>query len=224
MKKLAIIGGVGAASTIAYAVIDAEKSNSSDYKFCGFINDKDEKKNIQGYHVLGGLKDIPKLLDQDYYIINTVYKIDGQVFRVNLFNDLKIPEEKLATFVHPKAYVAPNVSLNYGCVIMPNASVSSGVNFGINCRIMSGAMIGHDNAISDHSFFAANSTIGSHLEIGEASYIGLNSTLGGKLNIGKYSVIGMGSVVTKDVEPYSIVAGNPAKHMRYVNDKPESNL
>lgn len=221
MKKLAIIGGVGAASTIAYAVIDAEKKNLSEYKFCGFINDKDDKDIIQGYNVLGGLKDIPKLLAQDYHIINTVYKIDGQIFRVNLFNDLKIPKDRLATFIHPKAFVAANVKLSPGCVIMPNASVSSGVKFGINCRVMSGAMVGHDNNIMGHCFFAANSTVGSHLEIGKASYIGLNSTLGGKLNIGKYSVVGMGAVVTKNVEPYSIMAGNPAKHMRYVNDKPE---
>lgn len=218
MKKLAIIGGVGAASTIAYAVIDAEKYKTAEYKFCGFINDKDDQDIIQGYPVLGGLKDIVKLLEQDYYIINTVYKIDGQKFRVDLFNSLGIPKERLATFVHPKAYVAPNVNLNYGCIIMPNASVSSKVDFGINCRVMSGAMIGHDSTIGDHCFFAANSTVGSHLEFGEASYIGLNSTIGGKLKIGEYSVVGMGAVVTKDVKPYSIVAGNPARHMRYVKD------
>lgn len=35
------------------------------------------------------------------------------------------------------------------------------------------------------------------------------------VKIGSGSVIGMGSVVTKDVEPYSIVAGNPAKLIRY---------
>jgi len=220
MKKLAIMGGVGAASTIAYAVIDAERYDSSEYRFCGFINDKDGKDSIQGYEVLGGLKDVPRLLDEEYYIINTIYKIDGQQFRVHLFNELHIPEHMLATFVHPKAFVAPNVQLSPGCVIMPNATVSSGVRFGGNCRVMSGAMVGHDNTIGDHSFFAANATIGSHLDIGEAAYIGLNATLGGALNVGRYAVVGMGSVVTKHVEEYAIVAGNPARHMRYVNDKP----
>ena len=40
------------------------------------------------------------------------------------------------------------------------------------------------------------------------------------MKIGEFSVIGMGSVVTKDVQPYEIVAGNPAKHMRFVKDRP----
>lgn len=41
------------------------------------------------------------------------------------------------------------------------------------------------------------------------------------VNIGQGAVIAAGSVVTKDVEPYSIVGGNPAKHIKY---RFESNL
>jgi len=35
------------------------------------------------------------------------------------------------------------------------------------------------------------------------------------LRIGNGAVIGSGAVVTRDVEPYSIVVGNPARHLRY---------
>jgi serine acetyltransferase len=35
------------------------------------------------------------------------------------------------------------------------------------------------------------------------------------ITVGKGSIVGAGSVVTKNVEPYSIVAGNPAKIIRY---------
>jgi hypothetical protein len=35
------------------------------------------------------------------------------------------------------------------------------------------------------------------------------------ITIGHGAVIGTGAIVTKDVEPYSIVAGNPAKHIRW---------
>lgn len=51
-------------------------------------------------------------------------------------------------------------------------------------------------------------TIGNDVWIGEGAYIKAG------VNIGHGVVIGMGSVVTKDVEPYSIVAGNPAKTLR----------
>lgn len=221
MKKIAILGGLGAASTIAFAIVDAEKYKNAEYKFMGYINDKDSLETIQGYPILGGLNDINKLIKEDYYFINTIYKIDGQVERVKLFESLQIPQNRMATFVHPLAYVAPNVNLGAGTIIMPNAAVSSGVTFGINCRVMSGATIGHDNIIGDHSFFAANSTVGSHLQIGKVTYCGLNSTIGGKLTLGEFCVVGMGAVVTKNVSPYSIMIGNPAKHARFVNDKLE---
>jgi acetyltransferase-like isoleucine patch superfamily enzyme len=46
-------------------------------------------------------------------------------------------------------------------------------------------------------------------------WIGLNCTILDGLTIGNGAVIGAGSVVTKDIEPYSIVGGNPAKVIKY---------
>lgn len=52
----------------------------------------------------------------------------------------------------------------------------------------------------------------SKLYIGHDVWIGANVIITSKCNkIGNGAIIGAGSVVTKDVEPYTIVAGNPAK-------------
>ncbi|MFA6402601.1 MAG: CatB-related O-acetyltransferase [Salinivirgaceae bacterium] len=47
--------------------------------------------------------------------------------------------------------------------------------------------------------------------IGEDVWIGSNSVILAGVNIGRGSIIGAGSIVTKDIPPYSIVYGNPAK-------------
>ena len=46
--------------------------------------------------------------------------------------------------------------------------------------------------------------------------IGSNVTILGNVTIGEHALVGAGSVVTKDVPPYTIVAGNPARVLRKV--------
>jgi chloramphenicol O-acetyltransferase type B len=51
--------------------------------------------------------------------------------------------------------------------------------------------------------------------IGHDVWIGRNALIKQGVRIGNGAIVGMGSVVTKDVDPYAIVAGNPAKLIRY---------
>jgi virginiamycin A acetyltransferase len=51
--------------------------------------------------------------------------------------------------------------------------------------------------------------------IGHDVWIGRNVTIMSGVRIGDGAVVGYGSVVTRNVEPYSIVAGNPARHIKY---------
>ena len=55
--------------------------------------------------------------------------------------------------------------------------------------------------------------------IGDNVSIGPHSVIIGPIVIGNNSIIGAGSVVVKDVPPFSIVAGNPAKVIRFLNEE-----
>ena len=60
--------------------------------------------------------------------------------------------------------------------------------------------------------------VGAHIK--QFSIIGANSTLLPGITIGKHSLVGAGSVVTKDVPDYAVVAGNPARIIKYISDLP----
>ncbi|WP_281499716.1 DapH/DapD/GlmU-related protein [Allomuricauda sp. SCSIO 64092] len=53
--------------------------------------------------------------------------------------------------------------------------------------------------------------------IGEESWIGANVTIVAGVTVGKHCIIAGGSVVTKDVPPYSVAVGNPAKVLKQFN-------
>lgn len=218
-KKILILGGKGNGTNVANAITDANHRGCSEYVFAGYLNDGEPAGSyIEEYPVVDNLANIEKYFD-DYYFINTILRIDGNVERINKIKSLNIPDERLATFVHPLAYVAPNVKIQPGTVVMPHVSINSNTIIGKSTIILVGATIGHDNIIGDFCHIAAQACVGSYLKIGEGVHIGLNSSILEHLTIGDYSAIGIGTVLTKHVGDNEIWFGNPGKFLRKCMNK-----
>jgi acetyltransferase-like isoleucine patch superfamily enzyme len=64
-------------------------------------------------------------------------------------------------------------------------------------------------------FSMFNSNVFKHTVVGNDVWIGHGVTIKGGVKIGNGAVIGSGAVVTKDVPPYAVVAGVPAKIVKY---------
>jgi len=75
----------------------------------------------------------------------------------------------------------------------------------------------------DKDFF--NWRRSSRVVIGNDVWIGHNVTIMGGVNVGDGAVIGSGSIVTKDIPPYAVAVGNPAKVIKFrFNERIISNL
>jgi len=57
------------------------------------------------------------------------------------------------------------------------------------------------------------------ITIGSDVWIGAKTTIMSGIKIGHGAIVAAGALVTKDVEPYSVVGGNPAKHLKYRFDE-----
>jgi acetyltransferase EpsM len=214
-KKVIILGGIGNGSVIANAIVDANKRGDREWEFSGYLNDRIAcGGSIEGFPVLGKLGDWPGLANKGCFFINTIYRIDGQQQRIDLFEDLHVPDEKLATFIHPLAYVAPNAHLGPGTVVMPQAAISSSTTIAKGCLVMVGASILHNATIGNYCHFAAQCCVGANMNIGDGVHIGLNATTRENLTIGRNSTLGMGSVLLTDMGASEIWVGNPARFLK----------
>ena len=124
-RKVAILGGLGNGAVVAAAIEHARRMGATDLEVAGFLNDRTPVgEKIDMFPVIGKVEDAKRLLDEGYWFINTILRIDGNRERIAMFEALNIPDDRLATFVHPMAYVAPSVQLGAGCIIMPQVAMS----------------------------------------------------------------------------------------------------
>ena len=160
MRKVAILGGKGNAALVAAAMEHARRMGATEWEVAGFLNDREPVGSIiDMFPVIGKTTDAKRLLDDGYWFVNAILRIDGNHERIAMFENLGIPDDRLATFVHPMAYVAPSVQLGAGCIIMPNVSMSPGTKLGKGCLMMVGSMMGHDNIVGDFCHIAAQAAV-----------------------------------------------------------------
>ena len=109
-----------------------------------------------------------------------------------------------------KLSVGNNTVINFGCYLDNRRGITIGNNVGIahNTKIYT---LGHD--LDDPQF----KTKGAAVTIKDNFFIFSNALIMPGVTIGEGAIVLAGSVVTKDVEPWSIVGGNPAKKIRERN-------
>jgi len=140
---------------------------------------------------------------------------------INLYGCEIGDETKIGAFVE----IQKNAFVGKRCKISSHTFVCEGVTIEDN------VFIGHGVTFINDSYPRAT-TEGGKLQteadwkvertlIKRGASIGSGSTILSNTTVGENAIVGAGSVVTRDVPPNSIVAGNPAKFLRYVEQTQE---
>lgn len=199
----------------------AEKGNNSLNICCEklphmyFASQKNENEHTSGFYLERVLKKKIFCIIYGYsrYLIHTIKYFPSHIVRNWVYKYIFLVDRH------------PNSTIYFGCEIRAGFSlhIGKGSIIGDNCILdaRQGIYIGEDvnsevhlwtesHDMNDPYFQGSPSKRGA-IHVGNRAWLGANVTVLDNVKIGEGAVVCAGSVVTKDVEPFAVVAGIPAK-------------
>ncbi len=131
------------------------------------------------------------------------------------------------------SHIMPNCRLGENCNIGQNVVISPDVVLGKNVKVQNNVSI-YTGVTCDDDVFLGPSMVFTNVinprsavnrkseylktHVGKGASIGANATIVCGHDIGDYAFIGAGAVVTKEVPPFALVVGNPARQMGWMSE------
>lgn len=117
--------------------------------------------------------------------------------------------------------ICANVLIEGDVVVGDRVTIKSGVQLWDGLRVGDGVFIGPNVTFTNDRFPRSGVRLSGFCQtiIEEGASIGGGAVILPGIRIGRGAMIGAGSVVTKNVDPNSLVIGNPARHVRFVGFK-----
>lgn len=142
------------------------------------------------------------------------------------------------TVVWPLAQVREGAELGRGCVVGRGAYIGAGVRIGDNCKLQNYALIYEPAVLADGVFIGPAAVLTNDryprsvtpegrlkgaedwqvvsVTIDTGASVGARAVCVAPVKIGAWALVAAGSVVASDVPDFALVAGNPARRIRWV--------
>ncbi|MEO5597269.1 MAG: acyltransferase [Novosphingobium sp.] len=121
--------------------------------------------------------------------------------------------------------VREGAKIGNGCILSKDVYIDHGVSIGQGCKVQNSVSLYNGLTVGDEVFIGPNACFTNDkvprannpdwvitpTRIDRGASIGANATIVCGITIGEYAMVAAGSVVTRDVPPYTLVMGNPAR-------------
>ncbi len=153
----------------------------------------------------------PRTVVGPHAVINgpTILGADNRVFQFASLGDA--PQDMKYRGEPTRLEIGDRNVFRESCTVNRGTSHGQGVTrIGSDNLFMAFSHVAHDCRIGDRTVFANCASLAGHVEIGDWAILGGLTAVHQFAKIGAHAFLGGGSIVSRDVPPYIMVAGNPA--------------
>lgn len=183
----------------------------------GFLDDNKSlwHTKVRDIPILGGLDILPRV--KDLYGVEAVYcPIGNNKLRVQFLEKAKELGYKTPNFIHKSVVISPNVVIGDGVYILLGSSIMPYSVIKDYVMISMNVNLAHHSILEEGVFLSTGCNFGASIVAHKYAYCGISSTImTGLKELGENCLIGAGAVVIKDVPKNAVVAGVPAKILKY---------
>ena len=194
MKNIILIGAGGHANSVYDVVMSTKK-----FKIEKILDNKSgiQNKNFYGkkiYQTESFLKE--KIIKKNIHLsFGSIYNLKKRFDLINKLEKKKI--YIFPTIISPKSYIARNVTILDGSIIMHNSIINSGSTLLKNVVVNTKAIIEHDVRIGNNSHISTGAIVNGGVQIGNNCFVGSGSIIRENVSIPNNTFIKMGSIIKK---------------------------
>jgi len=214
-ERVVIIGAGGHAQVIADCLLRMAEAGSQCQPI-GYVDDNPifHGRRFLDLPVLGSIATLPAIAHDSLLV-----GIGNNRTRQQLYISLCRQGYCIATAIHPRAIVAPDVTIGAGSLISAGAVINTGTTIGRNVIINTAASVDHGSQIDDHAHVAPGVHLGGDVQIGKGALVGIGAIVMPQQTVGNWAIVGAATLVKNKVPDEATVVGIPGRMKKPVMAK-----
>lgn len=205
MTRLAILGASGHGKVVADTALE------SGWQSLTFFDDGAAGRDRVGaWPIVGGTD---ALLERFSEYAGVIVAIGHNRVRLTKTRELAAAGANLVTLVHPRAYIARDVPVGDGTVVLAGAVIQPGSTLGAGVIVNTGATVDHDCSLADGVHVCPGAHLAGGVSVGECAWLGIGCVVKQYTPIGAHVVVGGAAAVMAPVPEGVTVVGVPARPM-----------
>lgn len=207
-RELILVGGGGHCRSVYEAAL------AQGWKIKGVLDPcLTPGERIGNMTVLGNDDDIFRFVGDCAFVV-TVGAIGVPDLRNKIIEKLKGNNAVFGTVVAPSAFVASDVKIGEGSVILNNVVLNANVEIGTNAIINTGAIIEHDSSVGDTTHISTGAILNGGCHVGKDCFIASGVIMMHGLSVGDRIVVGVGGVISKNLSEPGTYVGVPVRKIK----------